>query len=50
PAAAPLGADQRAVQVTKDLAGFWKNTYPEIRKQLMRRYPKHRWPEVPGAA
>ncbi|MCC6272613.1 MAG: hypothetical protein IT572_04025 [Deltaproteobacteria bacterium] len=40
-----LAPNQRAVQVTRDLAGFWKNTYPEIRKQLMRRYPKHRWPE-----
>lgn len=44
-----LAPNQRAVQVTKDLAGFWKNTYPEIRKQLMRRYPKHRWPEDAAA-
>lgn len=43
-----LAPNQRAVQVTRDLAGFWKNTYPEIRKQLMRRYPKHRWPEDGG--
>lgn len=42
-----LAPNKRAVQVTKDLKSFWKNTYPEIRKQMMRRYPKHRWPENP---
>ena len=42
-----LAPNKRAVQVTKDLPSFWKNTYPEIRKQLMRRYPRHRWPENP---
>ncbi len=40
-----LAPNQRAVQVTKDLAGFWQRHYPELRKQLMRRYPKHLWPE-----
>jgi ATP-dependent helicase HrpB len=39
---APSG---RAVQVTADLAGFWERHYPAIRKELMRKYPKHLWPE-----
>jgi len=38
-----LGPNFRPVQVTDDLAGFWKNTYPEIKKELKRRYPKHKW-------
>lgn len=35
----------RPVQITNDLASFWKNTYPEVRKELRGRYPKHKWPE-----
>jgi ATP-dependent RNA helicase HrpB len=42
-----LAPNQRAVQVTQDLPGFWVNHYPALRKQLMRRYPKHAWPEDP---
>ena len=38
----------RPVQVTQDLAGFWERTYPEVRKELKGRYPKHKWPEEPG--
>ncbi|MFO0575981.1 MAG: ATP-dependent helicase HrpB [Polyangia bacterium] len=46
-----LAPNQRAVQVTTDLRGFWARHYPSIRKELMRRYPKHAWPEDPlGAA
>ena len=45
-----LAPNQRAVQVTTDLAGFWERHYPALRKQLMRRYPKHAWPEDPVAA
>lgn len=37
----------RAVQVTTDLAGFWQRHYATVRKDLMRRYPKHSWPEDP---
>jgi ATP-dependent helicase HrpB len=37
--------NQRAVQVTSDLAGFWERHYPTIRRELMRRYPRHSWPE-----
>ncbi len=40
-----LAPNGRAVQVTKDLAGFWERHYPSLRKELMRRYPKHAWPE-----
>lgn len=40
-----LAPNQRAVQVTRDLAGFWERTYPGVRKELCRKYPKHAWPE-----
>lgn len=40
-----LAPNKRAVQVTSDLAGFWKNHYPAIRKELSRKYPRHAWPE-----
>ena len=42
-----LAPNQRAVQVTQDLPGFWIRHYPALRKQLMRRYPRHVWPEDP---
>ena len=42
-----LAPNQRPVQVTSDLAGFWERHYPELRKSLARRYPKHAWPEDP---
>lgn len=42
-----LAPNQRPVQVTSDLPGFWVKHYPALRKQLMRRYPKHQWPEDP---
>ena len=34
----------RPLQVTRDLRSFWEKTYPQLRKELSRRYPKHRWP------
>ncbi|HHH30685.1 MAG TPA: hypothetical protein ENK57_20405, partial [Polyangiaceae bacterium] len=40
----------RPMQVTDDLAGFWKRLYPELRRELGRRYPKHHWPEDPTTA
>ncbi len=42
-----LAPNYRPQQVTNDLSSFWKNTYPEIRKELRARYPKHSWPENP---
>jgi ATP-dependent helicase HrpB len=40
-----LAPNQRAMQVTTDLSGFWTRHYPSIRRELMRRYPRHPWPE-----
>ena len=42
-----LGPNHRPQQVTADLAGFWERTYPEVRKELRRRYPRHSWPDDP---
>jgi len=42
-----LAPNQRPVQVTTDLPGFWVKHYPALRKQLSRRYPRHPWPEDP---
>jgi len=42
-----LAPNQRAVQVTQDLAGFWSRHYPSLRRELGRRYPRHSWPEDP---
>ena len=40
-----LAPNHRAVQTTTDLAGFWERLYPQVRRELMRRYPRHAWPE-----
>jgi len=42
-----LAPNNRCQQITDDLASFWSNTYPTVRKELRTRYPKHAWPEVP---
>lgn len=42
-----LAPNRRAVQTTTDLAGFWERLYPEVRRELRRRYPRHAWPERP---
>lgn len=42
-----LAPNQRPVQTTRDLSGFWQRLYPQLRRELGRRYPKHKWPEDP---
>lgn len=42
-----LAPNHRPVQTTTDLAGFWRRLYPQLRRELSRRYPKHPWPESP---
>jgi ATP-dependent helicase HrpB len=42
-----LSPAQRPVQITKDLAGFWRTSYIEVRKEMRGRYPRHHWPENP---
>jgi ATP-dependent helicase HrpB len=37
----------RPVQITQDLAGFWQTAYPQVKKELKGRYPKHYWPDDP---
>lgn len=45
-----LSPNLRAVQVTTDLKGFWERHYPSVRKELQRKYPRHRWPDDPLTA
>lgn len=45
-----LSPAQRPVQVTRDLAGFWRSSYFDVRKDMKARYPKHPWPEDPLSA
>jgi ATP-dependent helicase HrpB len=45
-----LSPAHRPIQVTKDLPGFWKGSWKEVRTEMKGRYPKHLWPEEPAAA
>lgn len=45
-----LAPNGRPVQTTQDLASFWRRGYPEVRKELRARYPRHPWPEDPLTA
>ncbi len=42
-----LSPAQRPVQVTRDLAGFWRTSYYDVRKDMRARYPRHSWPDDP---
>jgi ATP-dependent helicase HrpB len=42
-----LAPNMRPQQITDDLSSFWTNTYPVVKKELRRRYPKHSWPDDP---
>ncbi|HMA12889.1 MAG TPA: ATP-dependent helicase C-terminal domain-containing protein, partial [Steroidobacteraceae bacterium] len=42
-----LSPARRPMQITRDLAGFWRGSYADVRKEMRGRYPKHYWPENP---
>jgi ATP-dependent helicase HrpB len=38
-----LAPNMRPVQITSDIAGFWREHYPKVKQELQRKYPKHQW-------
>ena len=45
-----VGPNKRPLQVTRDLDGFWQRSYPELKRELSRNYPRHHWPDDPTRA
>jgi len=45
-----LSPADRPIQITRDLPGFWRGTWAEVRKEMAGRYPKHQWPADPASA